>query len=46
MYMPTDIQVNDSIAYNENTRKTFGIIEGYVDTDIVRSESRLTQCCG
>ena len=22
MYMPTDIQVNDSIVYNENTRKT------------------------
>lgn len=28
MYMPTDIQINDSIIYNENTRKTFGIITG------------------
>ena len=26
--MPTDIQINDSIVYNENTRKTFGIMTG------------------
>ena len=34
MYMPTDIQINDSIAYNENTRKTFGILQGLAEGDI------------
>ena len=28
LYMPTDIQVNDSVMYNDNTRKTFGTIGG------------------
>ena len=28
MYMPTDIQINDQIVYNEATRKTAGILEG------------------
>ena len=40
MYMPTDIQVNDSIVYNENTRKTMGIIEGVLDKDIDRTASQ------
>lgn len=40
MYMPTDIQVNDSIVYNENTRKTMGIIEGLLDKDIDASASK------
>ena len=31
MYMPTDIQINDSIVYNEATRKTAGILEGGLD---------------
>ena len=34
MYMPTDIQINDSIAYNENTRKTFGVIQGLAEGDV------------
>ena len=37
MYMPTDIQFNDTIQYNENSRRTFGIMEGIMpggDTDI------------
>ena len=34
MYMPTDIQVNDSITYNDDTRKTFGMIEGVWRGDI------------
>ena len=28
LYMPTDIQVNDSVLYNDNSRKTFGTIGG------------------
>ena len=28
MYMPTDIQFNDTIQYNENSRRIFGILEG------------------
>jgi hypothetical protein len=39
MYMPTDIQVNDSFVYNENTRKTMGIIDGVLDGDINASAS-------
>ena len=31
MYMPTDIQINDQIVYNEATRKTAGILEGGLD---------------
>lgn len=34
LYMPTDIQINDSIAYNENTRKTFGILQGLAEDDV------------
>lgn len=37
MYMPTDIQFNDTIQYNENSRRIFGILEGIGlggDTDI------------
>ena len=34
LYMPTDIQINDSIAYNENTRKTFGILQGLAQDDV------------
>jgi len=28
LYMPTDIQINDQIVYNEATRKVAGILEG------------------
>jgi len=30
LYMPTDIQINDQIVYNEATRKVAGILEGGV----------------
>ena len=39
LYMPTDIQINDSIAYNENTRKTFGILQGLVEDDVKLSSA-------
>lgn len=48
MYMPTDIQFNDTIQYNENSRRMFGIMEGIGpggDTDIfsrTTAESLLT----
>ena len=32
--MPTDIQINDSMTYNDNTRKTFGIVQGLVEDDV------------
>ena len=41
LYMPTDIQINDTIAYNENTRKTFGILEGLVEDDVKLSSATL-----
>jgi len=34
MYMPTDIQINDSITYNDETRKTFGMVEGIWRGDV------------
>ena len=37
--MPTDIQINDSIAYNENTRKTFGILQGLAEDDVKLSSA-------
>ena len=40
MYMPTDISVNDSIQYNEQSRKTFGIMQGLMEGD-VHTESAL-----
>ena len=43
MYMPTDIQINDSIAYNENTRKTFGIMDIAGGEPILFSQSTLTR---
>ena len=39
LYMPTDIQINDSIGYNENTRKTFGILQGLVEDDVKLSSA-------
>ena len=39
LYMPTDIQINDSIAYNENTRKTFGILQGLIEDDVKLSSA-------
>ena len=40
MYMPTDIQVNDTIVYNENTRKTMAIIEGLTSGDVDATASK------
>ena len=34
MYMPTDIQINDQIVYNENSRRTFGSIQGALSGDM------------
>lgn len=34
MYMPTDIQFNDTIQYNENSRRIFGIMQGLGSGDI------------
>jgi hypothetical protein len=34
LYMPTDIQVNDSMMYNEDTRRIGAAIEGLVDGDV------------
>lgn len=34
LYMPTDIQINDGMTYNDNTRKTFGIVQGLVEDDV------------
>ena len=34
LYMPTDIQINDGMTYNDNTRKTFGIVQGIVEDDV------------
>ncbi len=48
MYMPTDIQFNDTIQYNENSRRIFGIMEGIGpggDTDIF-SQSTLDSVVG
>jgi hypothetical protein len=48
MYMPTDIQFNDTIQYNENSRRIFGIMEGIGiggDTDIF-SQSTLDSLVG
>ena len=33
LYMPTDIQINDSMGYNEDTRKLGAAIQGYLDGD-------------
>ena len=38
LYMPTDIQVNDSVLYNDNSRKTFGTIGG-LTTDALNMDS-------
>lgn len=32
MYMPTDVQFNDTIQYNENSRRVFGTLEGIGDS--------------
>ena len=48
MYMPTDIQLNDTIAYNENSRKTIwnnGRLMPDGDTDIY-SQSTLDSVVG
>ena len=34
MYMPTDIQINDTLVYNENSRKTFGTLESALKGEI------------
>lgn len=34
MYMPTDIQINDTLVYNEQSRKTFGSLESALKRDI------------
>lgn len=41
MYMPTDIQINDSVVYNEKSRKTFGIMEGMRDIEADSANSFL-----
>lgn len=33
MYMPTDIQINDTMGYNEDTRKIGALLEGWVNND-------------
>jgi len=34
MYMPTDIQINDTLVYNEQSRKTFGTLESALKGEI------------
>ena len=34
LYMPTDIQINDSMVYNEDTRKLGANLEGILDADV------------
>ena len=34
MYMPTDIQINDTFVYNEQSRKTFGTLESALKGEI------------
>jgi len=34
LYMPTDIQINDSMVYNEDTRKLGANIEGLIDGNV------------
>jgi hypothetical protein len=34
MYMPTDIQINDTLVYNEQSRKTFGTLESALKREI------------
>ena len=46
MYMPTDIQINDTIVYNENTRKTFGIMDIGVVIPISISQSTVDSVAG
>jgi hypothetical protein len=33
IYMPTDIQINDTMGYNEDTRKIGALLEGWVNND-------------
>ena len=33
LYMPTDIQINDTMGYNEDTRKIGALLEGWVNDD-------------
>jgi hypothetical protein len=33
MYMPTDIQINDTMVYNDDTRRIGGLIEGMANDD-------------
>jgi len=33
LYMPTDIQINDTMGYNEDTRKIGALLEGWVNND-------------
>ena len=39
LYMPTDIQVNDSVLYNDNSRKTFGTIAGLTSLGALNTDS-------
>ena len=42
LYMPTDIQVNDQIVYNEDSRKVFGTLQAIANGDIA-AQSMVTQ---
>ena len=42
LYMPTDIQVNDQIVYNEDSRKVFGTLQAIASGDIT-AQSMVTQ---